>query len=139
MNKIIRFRPHHLLCFLTYMGKGYSDKFTANFDALIDEINKGKVTIEIVDVPDDICAPRLCDESDDICHCYDKSITERDNTVLADLKYAYGDKIHLTKDLIEKLRHDYKAGTIRAACIGCEWKELCDGIAEENFKGTKLK
>ena len=28
----IKLRAHHLLCLLTYVGKGYSPAFTANYD-----------------------------------------------------------------------------------------------------------
>lgn len=135
----ISIRPHHFLCMLTYVGKGYSRNFVANFDSLIDKINSGQYDFIIVDGVDDICAPRLCDKDDTTCHCHDDSIRERDKQALNALGFSVGDSIPITKDLIARLRADYKDNTIRAACSGCEWKELCDNIAEKNFEGTKLK
>ena len=48
----IRLRPHHLLCLLTYSGKGYSAAFTANYDVIAGQISQGE-DILIVEGPDD--------------------------------------------------------------------------------------
>lgn len=142
----IRFRPHHFLCVLTYIGRGYTTLFVENFDTLIEKINSGNCVIELTDGPDDICAPRLCDTSDVTCHCHDEQVQTADKLTLADLAklpefngLTAGSKIHMTKDLIKSLRIAYKNETIRAACAGCEWRDLCTGIAANNFKEAKLK
>ncbi|WP_439343967.1 DUF1284 domain-containing protein [Vacuolonema iberomarrocanum] len=70
----IRVRPHHLLCLLTYSGKGYSPAFIANYDAIAARLSKGE-DIVIVCGPDDICAPLLSDSEP---HCWSASVTERD-------------------------------------------------------------
>lgn len=146
MDKLIRFRPHHLLCMLTYIGKGYTEKFTHNYNRIIDDINNGNNEILLIDGADDICAPRLCDKDDITCHCLDAKIKETDAKALNDLKkvagfehIAVGKTLKLTESLIKSLRTAYKSNSIRTACIGCEWKNLCDGIVRDNFKGTKLK
>jgi hypothetical protein len=142
----LRFRPHHFLCVLTYIGRGYSPAFTQNFDALIEHINSGNCLIELVDGPDDICAPRLCDATDTTCHCHDTQVQTADKLALADLlkitKFkglATERRLRLTKDLIRTLRIAYKNETIRTACSGCEWRDLCTGIAADDFKEAKLK
>ena len=48
----VRLRPHHLLCLLTYVGKGYSPAFTANYDAIAMRIEQGEELL-IVSGPDD--------------------------------------------------------------------------------------
>ena len=73
-DTILRFRPHHLLCMLTYKGNGYSKSFVENFDLLIERMNASSVTLEICKGPDDICAPRLCDPTDATCHCHDTDL-----------------------------------------------------------------
>ena len=35
MTKPLRYRPHHFLCSLGFEGKGYSDAFTANMEAIV--------------------------------------------------------------------------------------------------------
>lgn len=146
MDNIIRFRAHHLLCMLTYIGKGYSQSFTDNYDRIINQLNMGDKTIELINGPDDMCAPRLCDENDTNCHCRENHIDDIDQEALSDIRkmpefmdLQVGHRIQITENLIKSLRKAYKDNTIRTACIGCEWKDLCDGIAHDNFKGTKLK
>lgn len=146
IEKTIHFRPHHFLCMLTYIGKGYSPAFTENFDRIIESINQGNIRIEIVSGPDDICAPRLCDPADLTCHCHDTKITETDNLALIDLKkivefqnIEIGSQIIITEKMIAKLREFYQKKTVRTACKECEWYNLCTDIAEKKFEGTKLK
>jgi hypothetical protein len=49
-HSIIELRGHHLLCILTYMGKGYTPAFVENYDAIVAQINRGDVTLKIVSV-----------------------------------------------------------------------------------------
>ena len=35
----VRLRAHHLLCMLTYVGKGYTAAFTANYDRIVERLN----------------------------------------------------------------------------------------------------
>jgi len=55
---MIRLRPHHLLCMLTYAGRGYTPRFTSGMDDLIARLGGG-AEILLVEGPDDICAPWL--------------------------------------------------------------------------------
>jgi hypothetical protein len=137
--KMIKLRPHHLLCILSYVGKGYSQSFTDNFDALMERINKGEREVEIVTGPDDICAPRLCDASDITCHCYEERIILRDKIALENLNYSYGDVISLDLEWIKDMRVRFHLGENRQACQGCQWYDLCTGIAEHGFKEGRLK
>ena len=145
MANIIKFRPHHFLCVLTYIGKGYSQNFTDNFDALVDQLNSGINKIQLVSGPDDICTPRLCDKND-ICHCYDAQMTQTDIRALNDLRHLksfeniqIGSVITLTQDIIKDMRQAYKANAIRTACKDCEWFDICTDISQNNFNGAKLK
>ncbi len=38
----VRLRAHHLLCLLTYVGKGYTPAFTANYDAVVARLDAGE-------------------------------------------------------------------------------------------------
>ncbi len=55
----VRLRGHHLLCMLTFVGKGYSPAFVENYDRIAGRLSEGE-DILLVDGPDDICAPLLC-------------------------------------------------------------------------------
>lgn len=135
----IRLRPHHLLCLQTYAGKGYTPAFTANYDLIAARLSNGE-DIEIVEGPDDICTPLLTEPDP---HCWRDSVTQRDHQAAANLQplltASTGAKLTLTAPFLEKMRTSFQAGTLRPACTGCEWSELCTTIAERDFKGTRIQ
>lgn len=136
----IRLRPHHLLCLLTYVGKGYSPAFTANYDVIAGRISQGE-DILIVDGPDDICAPLLGDAE---AHCWRESVTGRDRLAARDLgplltsPIRAGVRIKLEKETMKAMRDAFAAGRTRAACLGCEWSDLCSSIAANDYHGTTV-
>lgn len=136
----IRLRGHHLLCMLTYIGKGYTPGFTINYDSVAERLNSGE-EIEIVSGPDDICAPLLTEKSP---HCHGESVNERDAAALASVGQLLGCDLvpgsRINPDLayLAKLRHAFGTGTLRIACSGCEWSSLCDKVAGSGFRGAKI-
>lgn len=70
----VRLRAHHLLCMLTYVGKGYSPAFVENYEAIAARLSAGE-EIELVTGPDDICRPLTADPE---AHCHGTSVVERD-------------------------------------------------------------
>lgn len=71
----VRLRPHHLLCMLTYVGKGYTSGFVENYDRVAARLNAGEEDIELVDGPDDICTGLLCESH---AHCFNEGVVQRD-------------------------------------------------------------
>lgn len=136
----VRLRPHHLLCLLTYAGKGYSAAFTANYDAIAARIGDGE-DITIVAGPDDICAPLLADADP---HCHRDSVTERDRLALRDVgdllatPLELGHRLELNPALLLQMRDAFSAGRTRQACAGCEWHGLCTTISAGGYAGTAL-
>ncbi|MEO1114736.1 MAG: DUF1284 domain-containing protein [Pseudomonadota bacterium] len=136
----IRIRPHHFLCMLTFLGKGYSAPFVRNYTRIVERLNSGE-DIEIVDGPDDICKPMLLEDGH---HCHDGSVKARDHTAslrihdLLGLDMKTGQHLTLPRAQIEALRHAYADGAFRVACAGCQWQDLCASIAEDNFNGCRL-
>ena len=136
----VRLRPHHLLCVLTYVGRGYSPAFTANMTAVAERLGAGE-DIELVAGPDDICAPLLADPDP---HCHRASVMERDRAAARDLSPLLGLGVrtgtHLVLDdeVIGRLRAAFASGTTRSACAGCEWVDLCGSIAAQGFDGAVL-
>lgn len=132
----VRLRPHHLLCLLTYVGKGYSPAFTANYDAAAARLAAGE-EIEIVAGPDDVCAPLLDDED---AHCRRASVIRRDEAAAADngrlLGFAVipGTRLTLDAGRLAQLRSAFAQGSSRSACGGCEWSALCSQIADSGYK-----
>ena len=137
----VRLRPHHLLCVLTYVGRGYSPAFTANMTVVAERLGAGE-EIELVAGPDDICVP-LLDGPDP--HCRRASVMERDRAAardlhdLLDLDVRTGAHPVLDEDVIRRLRAAFASDQIRSACTGCEWVDLCGSIAASGFDGAVLQ
>lgn len=133
---VIRLRPHHLLCMLTYIGKGYSPAFTANYDVIAGRLAKGE-RIVIVSGPDDICAP-LLNEAEP--HCWNESVKERDALAARDVGALLGVPIRdgatlaLDAEILNRMRDAFSVKSIRPACTGCEWSGLCGTIAANGFE-----
>ncbi len=135
----IRLRPHHLLCLQTYAGKGYTPAFTANYDLIAARLSSGE-DIEIVEGPDDICTPLLTEPDP---HCWRDSVTQRDHQAAANLQPLLtantGTKLTLIAPLLDTMRTAFRQGTLRPACTGCEWSDLCTRIADTDFEGTRVQ
>lgn len=136
----VRLRPHHLLCILTYIGKGYGQDFTANMTAVVRRIASGE-TIEVISGPDDICSPCHREKAS---HCHNARITRRDENAAQDISrylgivVGTGSKIDLNISMRMVLRQLFAAEKIRSACFECEWANFCGAIASSDFEGTVL-
>ncbi|MET2827920.1 DUF1284 domain-containing protein [Mesorhizobium shangrilense] len=136
----IRLRPHHLLCLLTYVGKGYSPAFTANYDVIAGRLSRGE-DILIVSGPDDICAPLLGEPEP---HCWGESVVERDRLAARDVgdllarPIKPGIRIDLDAQTLARMREAFSAGLTRNACQGCEWAGLCSQVAASSYPDTRV-
>ena len=137
----VRLRPHHLLCMLTYVGKGYTSGFVGNYDRVAARLNAGEEDIELVDGPDDICVGLLCESH---AHCFNDGVKQRDEaarlsvSALLNETITAGKRLRPTPELLAKMRQAFAAGHIRQACRGCQWIRLCDRIAASGFTGVKI-
>ncbi|MDX3925513.1 MAG: DUF1284 domain-containing protein [Shinella sp.] len=136
----IRLRSHHLLCMLTFVGEGYTPSFVENYRRIAGRLSAGE-NIEIVEGPDDICAPLLGDENP---HCRRESVAARDREAALALAGLIGSAIvpglRIVPDaaFLGKLRLAFRNGRIRSACCGCEWSELCTQVAGEGYPGILI-
>ncbi|MBZ9658439.1 DUF1284 domain-containing protein [Mesorhizobium sp. ESP-6-4] len=136
----VKLRAHHLLCLLTYVGKGYSPAFTANYDKVVKRLGEGEAVV-IVAGPDDVCAPLLGEPEP---HCLRESAAERDRMAARDVgallgrPIQAGDRLVLDAPKLAGMRKAFSAGLTRQACSGCEWSGLCDTVAASGFSDTYL-
>jgi hypothetical protein len=134
----VRLRPHHLLCMLTFIGKGYTEAFTENYIRIAVRLSAGE-NIMVVEGPDDICAP-LLGEAD--AHCFRDSVDDRDIKAseaveaLLGQPAGTGSVIHPSPDFLQRMRTAFGDGSIREGCTRCEWSPLCTGIAASGFDGV---
>jgi hypothetical protein len=137
----IRLRAHHLLCLLTYVGKGYSPAFTANYDGIAERLSRGE-DILLVSGPDDVCVP-LLDEPEP--HCLNESVVERDRLAAQDVEellarpIRVGASLDLDAAILVQMRQAFLVGRARKACGGCEWNGLCSTIAAGGYSDTLVQ
>jgi len=137
----VNLRPHHLLCILTYVGKGYSPAFVANYDRIAERISGGE-DIRLVAGPDDICAP-LLDGADP--HCHGESVSMRDASAAESLSKAVGhplrtgETVRLGALALARLRSAYANGQFIGACAGCSWTSLCTAISTGGYDGVRVR
>jgi hypothetical protein len=136
----VRLRAHHLLCLLTYVGKGYSPAFTANYDKVAERLAGGEEVL-IVSGPDDICVP-LLDEPEP--HCLGESAAGRDHLAARDVgellrrPIVAGARFSLDAARLAAMRQAFSEGRTREACRGCEWSDLCSAVSATGYTGTRL-
>ena len=135
----VRLRPHHLLCMLTFIGKGYTAAFTENYIRIAARLSAGE-DIEVVEGPDDVCAPMLSEPG---MHCLnEESVPHRDLKAseaveaLLGISARPGASIQLSADRLLRMRAAFAEGSIRDACQRCEWSPLCTSIAGSDFDGV---
>lgn len=137
----VRLRPHHLLCLLTYVGKGYTPGFVANYDRIALRLSKGEDVL-VVDGPDDICVALLCEPD---AHCFRDSVRGRDAQAAYDvgdllgMEISAGVRIELHPGLLARMRKAFAEGVTRKACRGCEWSELCSGISAGGYGDVRVR
>jgi len=144
MSETIRLRGHHLLCLLTYIGRGYSPAFILSMTETATRLSAGE-EMRIVEGPDMLCAPLQNEGHACAAHCHYMRTTERDRLALAAVNACLGitldigSRWRMTADHIHLMRQYFKdVPAFRRACTGCEWHELCDEIAARQFKGALL-
>lgn len=136
----VRLRSHHLLCLLTYVGKGYSAAFIANYDAIAKRLGRGEDVL-IVSGPDDICQPMLGDAE---AHCSGESAAGRDELAARDVGKLLarpiqpGARFSLDAATLASLRAAFSTGVTRDACQGCEWAGLCSTVAAGGYRDVRL-
>lgn len=135
-------RAHHLLCMLTYVGKGYSPEFTHNFDGLASRLAAGE-EVFLVEGPDAVCAP-LCESEGACAHCHGADVRVRDQRAAQALApllggpLGAGSRLRLDAALLARLRAAYARGQLRGACASCAWADLCASIASTGYEGVRL-
>ncbi len=163
-SPLLHWRAHHImLCGNSYLGRGYTEAYTANLNRMMEQINAAPngVRVKLVGGPDDWCKPLLAG-TDELSrthrvHCLHPSTQERDALALADLSkimdrpLTIGSVIDLTAERVLQFRKAFWRATRakktgmsdgypegRRGCHACSWSKLCDEIALRRYDGVKL-
>lgn len=132
--EVLSFKPHHFLCMLGFVGKGYSPEFVENFsqikEYLESEVGSNhplRVTLQ----SDVICSPCLYKRRSE-CKNQEK-IRLLDEKHLIALSIQEED-ILTWKEAKERIRQKITLNIFHTICSPCEWKKL--GFCESAL--TKL-
>lgn len=133
MTRRLKYRPHHFLCSLGFEGKGYSDSFTANMEAIVMgrlRADAGKETeIEVVGLADDICGP--CPKRRGTSCTDQEKIDSLDAAHSRALRIDTGDRLTWAEALL-RIRERVRPETLDRICAGCAWLEqgMCKAALE---------
>lgn len=138
---VTELRAHHLLCMLTYVGRGYSEAFVRTMSEVVARVGAGE-RFRLVDGPDTLCAA-LDPSSVDAEHCHAPRNLARDAVAWAHVERALGRALPRVTalspaDLLALRRAFTDGGGMRESCVGCEWHHLCDDVGARGFEHTEL-
>lgn len=128
MSFFLKIRAHHLLCIQGYQGYGYSDKFQANLERIIQLINTAAdLEIQVVAENDVICSycpytgQTGCQKDKDSA----QNIQTMDLKILGRLGLKEGMRDN-PQNLIMLTHSKFKTYfDIEEMCGDCQWKEKC--------------
>ncbi len=119
-------RPHHLLCTLGYIGKGYSEDFVKNMDIITKKLSENKNLKVFLKVTTDdicICCPKkvtenVCIEDSSVLD-YDKKVLEVFNLEQKEYSYSF---------LLNHIAKNATVENLKYICGDCSWYNDCKFI-----------
>jgi len=117
----LRLRPHHMLCSLSFRGKGYSNEFVKNFKAIHKKLKSEHTTIKIINCCDDICE-KCPEKQGDLCNKH-QIVAEIDDAYLRILQLHIGQTITF-KHLETRIKKLLTIGDFKKTCSKCSWYPL---------------
>lgn len=143
-------RGHHLLCLLTYVGRGYSPDFVRAMDALAAHVTSGGA-MQLCVGPDVLCASLTTAQGGCGAHCHLDRNAERDRVALHEVGSLLGramqpgtwevltaEKIYALRQTLQPLDAQAALTGLRSACGGCEWLELCRDVSADGFAQSRI-
>lgn len=126
--EIIKFRPHHFMCTISFRGKGYSLGFVKNYKKIAKQLNEDENTIiEVVEYMDDICSPCPNRLDDVICKTQDK-ILKLDKNHKESLELETGQQM-TWKEAKNLIKEKMTIEKFHKSCDGCSWKKY--GVCQQ--------
>lgn len=133
----VELRAHHLLCALTYSGKGYGTSFTRTFDDLIARLTQRQL-IKLTARPDALCRSgqncNQCELHKSACRDHKAMLQIATLLTLDELPSL----LQLDSKTIDTLRAAFACGEIRAACHGCTWRDYCTAVSDGGYLRARL-
>jgi hypothetical protein len=134
---MLKFRPHHFLCTVGYLGKGYSPEFVKNYDSIAAKLKQSgpsgdQEQIMVVAKTDSICAP-CPSKRGDLCETQSK-IDLLDDAHARILAIQEND-ILSWGEAKARIAENFNDANFESACAPCSWKSL--GICKKALNELK--
>ncbi|MCL2620428.1 MAG: DUF1284 domain-containing protein [Defluviitaleaceae bacterium] len=115
----MKLRPHHLLCTQGYEGKGYSEDFVENMDAITSHLrNSRDAMVEIVLSTDDICNKCPLMIGEDLCETNEK-VKTMDRKIVN--YFGIEEKNYIYNQIINKINTNMTTTIMDDICGDCGW------------------
>lgn len=117
--KILRLRPHHLLCTQGYGGKGYDAAFVAHMNEVVSYLRGDpEARIRLTFSTDDICTacPRRLGE--DLCRDQ-KKVKAFDNRLTE--CFGLREQVYRYQELVNVIDAQMTETLLSRICAGCGW------------------
>lgn len=118
------FRPHHGLCTQFYEGKGYSQDFTNQMDAVMNAIASNKELTITLHSDTDILCEHCPNNVHGSCKTYEK-VADYDQAVLAYCQLKNGDTIPISSFLSNVRQEIINKNRLKDICSDCTWYHIC--------------
>ncbi|MGL5647149.1 MAG: DUF1284 domain-containing protein [Clostridium sp.] len=118
-------RPHHLLCTMAYIGKGYNKEFIENMNRKIKYLKTEDAKIRLKIKVDSIC--ESCPNKKE-----EKCITENKVKIMDEKVLSYfnlEEKEYFYKEIIEDIKRIITKEVFDDICKDCEWYNM--GVCKE--------
>ena len=129
---VLKFRPHHFLCSLCFVGKGYSPAFIKNLKTITDALKadeRQQIKIIITLETDSICQP--CPHlHHNKCACEQK-VKQMDEQFCQALDLQEGN-VFKWKTKQEHVKNNLTMEKFHRICAPCSWKKI--GVCEKILK-----
>lgn len=130
-----QFRPHHFLCAVGFVGKGYSDPFVKNFSQIVENLRGSmgdQLTIEVIQHTDSVCAP--CPHKQNKLCANQEKIEKLDAAHANTLEIQPGDVL-TWKEAKTRIIQKISLDTFNDICAPCDWKAM--GMCEKALKNMR--
>ncbi len=121
---LITLRPHHGLCVLHFVGKGYSEGFVDNMTRIVLELKHSNPMILLGEGADDICV--CCPHNlSSGCESGQKP-AQIDARCLSLCGFSANQVVSWAEYRDALRRNILSAGQLNRVCEGCQWLSICN-------------
>lgn len=112
-------RPHHLLCTVAWIGKGYDEAFTAHMDKIVHRLRTEERTpVRLIFCTDELCSACPHMQGPDLCSTNEKVKALDQRTAAC---FHLEPQTYIYQELIRGIRRAATPELIDQICGDCSW------------------